>query len=425
MTKDNSYGFDQLTAVDISKLEEALGLTYHPTQGEVVFFDPESGAYRRRGIAVPQSEAIEILEAINRGAHKMEGHEGWIDPQAGFVEFELQQNGLNGFRATSIGQYSFEQYPCSHGHTATTPKEEGKDANFIRPVIRVTSADGSTCIEISQNTPPCTPIRPLDQDARGLTRPSLKVYLSGSMDEKELLRRSLDLANSFLFELNARHRASYSLRPKLASPLRRKLDQGFNRNVRFPRTPIPDSIATLFSIPGDYAMRGNHTISYLSYYQILEHYLPAVHKRESVKRVRRILRSLDFDEDKDSSVLKILNSVERSHGATEADQLKSLIEECVPEERLREFFSNDRDGHFAKNGPIGGIHAINLKSGETLASQVAKRVYMLRNRIVHAKDDAKYAESKVLLPLSHEALRLSPDIELVRLLAIEAIVDNR
>ncbi|MFH8444798.1 hypothetical protein ACH4D3_26710 [Streptomyces sp. NPDC018026] len=141
--------------------------------------------------------------------------------------------------------------------------------------------------------------------------------------------------------------------------------------------------------------------------------------------MRRILRAIDFDEEKDSSVLQILNSVERSHGASEGEQLEALIAEAAPEEKLREFFTRDHGGHFEKNGPIAGVHAINLKSGEALPSQVAKRIYMLRNRIVHAKDDVRYAESKVLLPLSYEALRLSPDIELLRLLAIEVIVDNR
>ncbi|MCX2969185.1 MULTISPECIES: hypothetical protein [Streptomyces] len=141
--------------------------------------------------------------------------------------------------------------------------------------------------------------------------------------------------------------------------------------------------------------------------------------------MRRILRSLDFEEEKDSSVLRILNSVERSHGASEGEQLRTLVEECVQEDKLQQFFSLDHGGHFSNKGPISGVPTINLKSGESLASQVAKRIYMLRNRIVHAKDDVRYAESKVLLPLSREAKRLYPDIELVRILAIEVIADNR
>lgn len=254
---------------------------------------------------------------------------------------------------------------------------------------------------------------------------TLKIHLGQSTEKLELQRRALSLANSFIFELSARHGAAYSLRPRMESPSLRRTGQAISYAIRFPKTPVPENVAALFSIPNDFSMRGNHTLFYLSYYQILEHYLPAVHKREAVRKVRRILRSLDFDEEKDSSVLQILSSVERSHGASEGEQLRTLVAECVPEEKLLDFFALDHGGHFDKNGPITGVSAINVKSGEPLASQVAKRIYKLRNRIVHAKDDVRYAESKVLLPLSHEALRLRPDIDLLRLLAIEVIVDNR
>ncbi|GAA4063916.1 hypothetical protein GCM10022214_16990 [Actinomadura miaoliensis] len=117
--------------------------------------------------------------------------------------------------------------------------------------------------------------------------------------------------------------------------------------------------------------------------------------------------------------------MERSHGASEGDQLRTLIGDSVPDAKLQEFFKLDHGGHFGRQGPIAGVPAINLKSGEAIGSQVAKRVYMLRNRIVHAKDDVRFAESKILLPLSDEAMKLLPDIELLRLLAIEVIVSNR
>ncbi|MFD6074147.1 hypothetical protein ACFWG5_01055 [Streptomyces hydrogenans] len=163
----------------------------------------------------------------------------------------------------------------------------------------------------------------------------------------------------------------------------------------------------------------------MSYYQVLEHYLPVAHRRDALRKVRRILRSLDFDSEKDSSVVKIMNSVERTRGASEAEQLRTMMEECVPEEKLREFLGGENERHFGKRGPISGVGAIHLNSGESIGSQVAKRVYALRNRIVHAKDDVRYADAKVLVPGSGEAAHLLPDIELMRLLATEVIVDNR
>ncbi|MFF4758587.1 hypothetical protein [Streptomyces sp. NPDC001292] len=413
---------------EISKIERSLNLRHVDTdEGFLVFDSPERNGLRQREAAIPFDVASEILEAIERGAERMEEYEGWIDPQRGFAEFEVRQQGMTAFRSSTIDQFTFELHPCTHTHAFVPPFMHNEDRDLVSTVIRVSSNDGSTCIEISRNSALCFPLMPLNVEARGRTRTqtTLKVYLAGATEKAELVRKSRELANSFLFELNVRHRCPYSLRPRLESPSYRRRGTPISYTVRFPKTPIPDNIATLFSIPSDFAMRGNHTLFHLSYYQILEHYLPAVHKRETVRKVRRILRSLDFDEEKDSSVLQILNSVERSRGASEGEQLQTLIEECISESKLQEFFSLDHGGHFGKSGPISGIPAIHPKSGESLASQVAKRIYALRNRIVHAKDDVRYAESKVLLPLSHEALRLYPDIELVRLLAIEVIVDNR
>ncbi|MFJ2030538.1 hypothetical protein [Streptosporangium sp. NPDC087985] len=414
-------------ADDISRIERVLGLRHlHTLKDYVIFEHVDAGGIRKLRPAIPLDSTYEILQAIARGAEKMEEYEGWIDPGKGFAEFEIGQGASSPFTSRNADRFNFENRPCSHTHKGEPPFVHDKDRNFMHPLIRVTSGDSSTCIEISPNSALCTPLLPWDSDSRQVrSQTTLKIFLDGETEKSELLRRSRELANSFIFELNARHGVLYSLRPKWERPSYRRRTTAVSNAVRFPKTPVPDNVATLFSIPNDFAMRGNHTLSYLSYYQILEHYLPIAHRREAVKKVRRLLRSLDFDEEKDSSILQILSSVERSHGASESDQLRTLIEECVPEIRLQEFFSFDYGGHFGKQGPISGVPVIHSKSGESLASQVAKRVYALRNRIVHAKDDVRYAESKVLLPVSYEALRLYPDIELLRVLAIEVIVSNR
>ncbi|MFG3042476.1 hypothetical protein ACGFYZ_36815 [Streptomyces sp. NPDC048330] len=427
--QDSSGGSksNQVDADGIAQIAKALNLQYISMREDFLIFEIlESNLGRKKEAAIPAEAAVEIIEAINRGAGRMEEYEGWIDPENGFVEFEVRQEGIVPFRRMSTEKFTFDIRACSHSHEFSPGINRDADSEMVFVVLHVTSSDGSTCIEISPNSSLCVPLWPVELDSRRLRMQStLKIHLGRSTEKVELQRRALSLANSFIFELNARHRAAYSLRPRMESPSFRRAGQSISYTVRFPKTPVPENVAALFSIPNDFSMRGNHTLFYLSYYQILEHYLPAVHKRETVRKVRRILRSLDFDEEKDSSVLQILSSVERSHGASEGEQLRMLVAECVPEGKLLDFFALDHGGHFDKNGPISGVSAINVKSGEPLASQVAKRIYKLRNRIVHAKDDVRYAESKVLLPLSREALRLRPDIDLLRLLAIEVIVDNR
>ncbi|MFF3359855.1 hypothetical protein ACFYWN_46620, partial [Streptomyces sp. NPDC002917] len=409
---------------EISRIADTFNLKHVDTTDDfLLFVYAEKYPIRQRDVAIPLSSASEILEAMDRNAERMEEFEGWVDPEKGFVEFDIRMQAIGAIRGVALEKFTFESHACIHTHHYSPPSESV--GSLVHPVLRVTSPDGSTCIEISRNSPLAVPLLPVNLDARqSRTVSTLKVFLGGSAGKADCERRALDLANSFLFELNTRNRTSYALRPRLQQHVRRIRASELIYSVRFPKTSIPKQVAALFSAPSD-AMRSSHTSSFLSYYQILEHYLPAVHKRETVRKVRRVLRSLDFDEEKDSSILKILGSVERAHGASEGEQLKVLIEECVPDDKLRAFFELDHGGHFGKKGPIFWISAIHLNSGESLSSQVSKRVYALRNRIVHAKDDARYAEASVLLPGSHEAMRLYPDVELVRTLAVEVIVDNR
>ncbi|MFJ9648163.1 hypothetical protein [Streptomyces sp. NPDC101206] len=414
----------ELSDEQISRIALKLDLTYvEQAEGLLVFDSTRQAGVQRGGeVAIPTGCAMEILEALDRGADRMEGYEGWVDPQNGFAEFEVQSQGLAELRRTE--RFTFETRPCSHTHDATPPYESAE--GMMHPIVRVTSPDGNTCIELSRNTPLCVPRLPVDlKEGRGRTQTTLKIFIGETLERGELERKALGLANSMLFEFDARHRAAYVIRQKWQDIDSRPRRPAISYSVRYPRTSVPVDVAALFSIPSAFTLRRYRTLAFLSYYQILEFYLPAAHRRDALRKVRRVLRSLEFDTEKDSSVLKIVNSVERSQGASEGDQLRTLIEECVPEEKLREFFEEGHGGHFGKRGPISGVAAIHLNSGESVASQVAKRVYALRNRIVHAKDDARYADASVLLPGSREAGQLGPDIELMRLLAIEAIVDNR
>jgi hypothetical protein len=123
--------------------------------------------------------------------------------------------------------------------------------------------------------------------------------------------------------------------------------------------------------------------------------------------------------------MRLLDVGENAAAASEAAHLKMLLEEFVRKDVLDSFFSENHWGkHFTKQGPIKGItENINLENKQTpLAHQVAERVYRIRNRIVHAKDDPKYQNTPALLPQSDEAEALWPDIDLVRLLACEVIL---
>ncbi|MFH9175327.1 hypothetical protein [Streptomyces albogriseolus] len=423
------------TSGDLGRVEKVLGLEFRDTIIGGYIFGLPRDSKPLVGVEYFISEAAfnECLDASNRGAQRMVDHEGWLDPEQGFAEFEMSQMAINPL-TRKASEFQFDFHPCGHPHEFEPPTWIDQVNNFITPVARVTSPDRSTCIEISPNTALC----PVPLDGRTGRRPTdsekvrrsatLKIFVHPPTTAQDLTRRSRELANSFLFELSTRNRTHFALRPKLSRLVPKQSYGPMNYNVRFPRSVVPDNVSALFSMPMSISARGNTTLSFLYYYQVLEHYFPTIHKREAIKKIRRIIRSLDFNEGEDQSILKILNSAERTKGESDGDQLRALLEYCVSEEKLKQFFTLQGDAHFGSKGPIqGGVRPILTKGKDLppLHSQVASRVYQIRNRIVHAKDDSRFEESKVLLPLSQEAMALRPDVDLVRLLATEVICNGR
>ncbi|WP_280412323.1 hypothetical protein [Nocardia asiatica] len=254
---------------------------------------------------------------------------------------------------------------------------------------------------------------------------SLKIQLQYIKRRDEFVSQAYKIANSFLYELAVRNGVVYT-------PVNRvEFEQGKPRRlltstdqVRFPRIDIDPEVAQLYSF-AETAL-ANLPLAFLSFYQILEYFFPKAIRSMTIRGVRRELADPRFN-GSNGDIIKIIAIAESGARSSEADQISALLEHSVREDRINEFLAGpDKQRHFGKQGPIKGVGSINPENPkESISSQVASRVYLLRNRIVHAKDDPKYANSKVLLPRSREAALLWPDVELVRLLAQEVITDSQ
>ncbi|MFE4962318.1 hypothetical protein [Streptomyces sp. NPDC056660] len=243
------------------------------------------------------------------------------------------------------------------------------------------------------------------------------------MDEENVAETSLDIVSRMIFELDIRNGISLILTP------RERVRVSFDApsevpRIRFPKVKVPREVAALFSFASE--TLDNPPYVFLSYYQVLEHFLPLAHRRDALKVLKRELRDPFFDENKDSALIKLMNSIERTKQVSEEDQLKVLLRDFVRAEKITEFFESADMKHFSNKGPISGVPEVTTHpKSDPLPTQVAKRVYALRNRIVHAKDDPKYDSIPVLLPRSTEANSLKPDVALARLLATEVLVSSQ
>ncbi|MGQ4441911.1 hypothetical protein ACN6LI_007575 [Streptomyces violaceoruber] len=444
---DDDYEYEVLLALESDSDEEQEEIALTDEQVAAIkaitdlgfrqvgqFGDQIRFADRREGVArVPRREVdVEInnLSAISSGLAEYSDHEefkGIVSRDGATAEFLIGHTSVLVPAGRIFERFHWE-YPepeCGHSFDPwfiKTPTREYSTGFHLR------SPNGDACVEISGISPVA---EFLNQEvgyfrAADYTEYTLKVVLNAPRSPDANAAMVQQIANGLLFEMDAKHGLTLSLvlrkRPVRSLFLQAPKEQ---QSINFPSTRVPREVSALFSFAAEAGE--NPPFAFLSYYQVLEYYMPVVSRRDALKRIRREIRDFSFDVSSDTSVLRVLNTVERAKGVSEEDALKILVRDCVREDKLAEFFnSSGAVGHFSRKGPIQGVPAINLKStSESVQVQTAKRVYALRNRIVHAKDDPKYVETPQLLPRSVEANMLGPDVLLARFLALETIIDTQ
>jgi hypothetical protein len=168
-------------------------------------------------------------------------------------------------------------------------------------------------------------------------------------------------------------------------------------------------------------------LRYLAFYQVLEFHFPQFFQRELLDRVQKELKDPRFQPGRDSDVSRLLALMNAGAGkrGSEVDQLTATIRACLTSEAILEYVNSDPRIRQAVTGKrlLEGVSQLNLEDkSHDLRDQVAKRVYAIRCRIVHTKDDDVSYGSRMLLPFSPEAERLGVDVSLVQFLAQKVLI---
>ncbi|WP_158690393.1 hypothetical protein [Streptomyces sp. PsTaAH-124] len=430
--KENSSSNSEIgeTEEEVIQLLANFKISFLESGDEYVTFSCYEKMARRAaryGVSLPRNFLSDLRDQLRSGIVPHPTLRGIIAPAAGYVEVIVQDSvrvgsGLRLRRATTMPEV------CRHIDDDLRIVTLRRD-DHVYTDLHI-AGSGSTCLEISPASPACYMFTSLERVVPreagrwsfGLT---VKVYLEGDTAES-LEKAASKVVSSLLYELDVRNGIRLNADRWFAergdrNALRRPAATSV---VRFPEIAIKPEMATLFGFAASVA--GNPPLAFLTYYQILEHNLASAVKRRALRKMAKELSDPIFDKSSRDDLLRIFMISERSTHMSEVDQLRTLIDECVRPESLANFFTaGDYVGHFGKKGPIVGVEAVNPSNGQTsLASQVADRVYKIRNRIVHAKDDPRFGEAPPLLPDGPEADALWPDIMLARLLATEVILDG-
>jgi hypothetical protein len=168
-------------------------------------------------------------------------------------------------------------------------------------------------------------------------------------------------------------------------------------------------------------------LEYLAYYQVIEHYMPAFTRSETITRLRNMLKDPRFDYADDAAVGRLINIVLPTGRNTisEREQVAATVAACTDDETLASFLRSRpaaADALLDKKR-ITGVRQIDPRDANIgLGRQVAERIYDLRCRIVHSKEGFRTGTDVPLRPFGPESKRLRHDLSLIRFIAQHVLI---
>lgn len=266
---------------------------------------------------------------------------------------------------------------------------------------------------------------PGDRATRPKVGASLRIQ-GLSVGRQDAALASLEtLGNGLLFQLDAKL--------DLAVLLRRRPDPRFRvprhlspREVSFPSSEFDPEPMSLFWYGR--GAQGLPLLEFFAYYQVLEFYFGQFAEQEARRRVKSVLKNPGFSPHHDRDIGKVVRVATRAAGKSSRDersQLRATIQGCADAEDLRAYITSDDDRRKffeTKDADLTDMTIRPVVSDSDLLGQIAERIYDIRCRIVHTKDDGGGEEVGLLLPFSPAARKLNRDIRLLEQIARQALI---
>jgi hypothetical protein len=233
---------------------------------------------------------------------------------------------------------------------------------------------------------------------------------------------------AFFFDLDIRYGVTLQFRRERAAVTRRRREPPSELSPAFPHNAYAPEPLELYEYGR--SAQGFPLLQFLAFYQCLEYFFPFFAREETVRTLRTELLDPRFNPASDTWINRLINTAAPAArgiaGGRELDQLRFTIRATIQAEDLREYFEHDEQtkSHFCGGKrSIAGANQLRLEDKQAdLRDQVADRVYAIRNRVVHTKEDGGAREVELLLPSSAEAESLALDTDLLRLLASKALI---
>ncbi|AYC41241.1 hypothetical protein [Streptomyces griseorubiginosus] len=256
---------------------------------------------------------------------------------------------------------------------------------------------------------------------------TLRLFGKKNQTHDEALKFLEAAGNAILFDIDLKYGISLTMRRvRSLNGLRIARRARVDTPPALPKLQYATEPLSLYTYAR--SAQGMPLLEFLAYYQVLEYYFPRYSQRDQLDKLRNELRDPTFrtDDDRDlSRILRISQQSGRGYG-DERSQLKSTVRYCAPEDAISGFFDSNLEigEHFAdKKQSIAGLTPLDLSGKKTdLINAVCERIYDIRCRVVHSKEDGGGQAESLLMPFSPEAESLRAENILMRFLAQKVLI---
>jgi hypothetical protein len=276
-----------------------------------------------------------------------------------------------------------------------------------------------------------------------LVRPqptNLRIFGHGGLDaalviegvragsHQEPARLLAELATSFFVDLSISFDVSFALKTHRDRNSEGRDDRPvINAHPRFPVNHYNLDAASLYLYARSFTVSQSATLQYLAFYQVIEFFAPVHARGELVTRLRTAIKDPTFNPSDDTALGRVVAMLSGGRNAlSDREQVIATVRACVEEDELSAWLDARPIAAkaLADKQRMSGIRLIQLRDkSASLVAQAAERIYDLRCRIVHAKEDGGYVEPlRMFDPVGQELLL--PDIDLVRFLAERVLITS-
>ncbi len=200
-------------------------------------------------------------------------------------------------------------------------------------------------------------------------------------------------------------------------------DHDFGTKLPLPRSAINRDVARFYQ-------RGmvveDAVNQFLSYYQVLEYYFLHVSDEELYRKLITIYNDPGFKSSPKYLDKVIQSTLNHKRESDETEMLRLVISKHVPEDDLSQFIGayeeHLNDKLFTKKRTMFGESTeVRLVSGHVIGN-VAKRVKLIRNALVHSSD--RYNRKENFVPTRKAEMELRKEVPLVKFIAEKVIIST-